>query len=310
MDIQYEDGLRRDLLDAWSDGHGDAEESELRAKILSHRIRGDEDVARFHLSAISDVAQSALPVPTAHMILHDCYLRGWAVDADSEQALRHLELAIEDGSESARWFFGCYLLGKKELSSVLAPEPERALDIFRDLARNAEETTAMSLARGSAASYMATHFKISEISAEDRELIDAYADDLRMVIGMDHYHLALFYADEANGTDFAGPGYRKSRELLIAGMKSRSEEVRKACTAKLDAWGVTPVEPPPPTPSQKAAETLKATGMLGGVALILLVWTVIGLFLLSITAAINAIMIPVVLVAVVVGVVLSLVRRG
>lgn len=308
MDIQYEDSLRRNLHDAWKDGR--AAETEMSAKILSHRMRGDEDVARFHLGTVSAVANGTLAVPTAHLILHDCYRRGWAVSADPAKALHQLELAVESGSESALWFLGCYLLGDDKLSSVLPPDADRALDIFRDLARNADDVSVASLAQRSVASYLATHFRISAVSHEDREIIDWHASDLRQIIGMDHLHLALFYAGEAKGTDYAGPQYRKSRELLVAGSKSRSEKVRAACAAQLDAWGATPLQDPVPTPSQKAGQALKTTGMLGGVAIILVVWSSIGLFLLTIVAAINAVMIPLVLVAVVVGLVFSLVRRG
>lgn len=308
MDIEYEGSLRRNLHDAWKDGR--AAETEMSAKILSHRMRRDEDVARFHLGTVSAVANGSLAVPTVHLILHDCYRRGWAVSADPAKALRHLELAVESGSESALWFHGCYLLGDDKLSSVLPPDADRALDIFRDLARNADDVSVADLAQRSVASYLATHFKISAVSHEDREIVDWHASDLRQIIGMDHLHLALFYAGEAKGTDYAGPQYRKSRELLVAGSKSRSEKVRAACSAQLAAWGVTPLQDPVLTPSQKAGQALKTTGMLGGIAIILVVWSSIGLFLLSIVAAINAVMIPLVLVAVVVGLVFSLVRRG
>ena len=310
MDDQYEDSLRNNLLLAWNKGRGNAAEAELRAKILSHRMRSDESVARFHLSAIKDVAQGPLHVPTTHMILHDCYRRGWAVAADPVKALRHLELAIESGSESARWFLGCYLLGDERLASVLVIDPDRAMDIFRDLARNSKDITTMSLALRSAASYIARNFSIRDVSDEDRELVDSHALDSREIMGMDYLHLALFYAGEAASKDFAGPAYRQSRELLIAGSESRSEQVRSACEAQLDAWGVRPAPEPVMTPSQKAGQALKVTGMLGGVAAILTVWSLIGLFLLSVAATINAFMIPIILVVLAVGLVFSLLRRG
>lgn len=308
MDIQYEESLRRELVDAWNDG--DAEETDTSLRILSHRMRDDEEAARFHFGAVSKIAQGPLPVPTAHMILHDCYRRGWAVSADPTKSLRHLELAMDSGSESARWFFGCYLLGDEKLSPALPPAPQRALDIFRDLARNAEDITVLSLAQRSAASYIASHFTISEVSDDDRQIVDAHASDIRMVIGMDHLHLARFYAGQQNATDYSLPMYKKSRDLLSAGVESRSEAVRKACSDQLAAWGVLPAPTPEPTSTEKAVQTIKVTGMLGGVAIIVVVWSFIGLFLMSIAAAINAVMIPIVLGLVVVGLIFSLMRRG
>lgn len=309
LDAQYEESQRHDLLQVWKEGCGDADETEMRAKILSQRMRTDEDVARFHFNAVKEVAHGPLPVPAAHMILHDCYYRGWAVAVEPDKALRYLELAIESGYEPARWFFGCYLLGNDKLSSVLAPDADRAMDIFRDLARNSRDITTMSLSLRSAASYIATNCTIREVSDEDRELVDLYAADTQEIIGMDHLHLALFYAGEATGKDYESPEYRKSRELLIAGLRSRSKQVRNSCNNQLHAWGARPV-PVVLTQSQKAGQALKVTGGLAGVAVILIVWSLIGLLLLSVAATINAIITPIILVIVVVGLVVTLLRRG
>lgn len=310
MDTQHEERLRRELLEVWNEGNGDPADTELRTKIISHRMRADEETARFHLTTISSIADGAMFVPTAHMILHDCHRRGWAVNADPAAALRHLEAAVAGGSESADWFLATYLLDGDTMRPVLPSDPERALRILRRLARGAKDPTVVSLSRMSAASHLARHIAISELSMTDRELVDQYADDVRQVASRDYLPLALFYAQEANGADHSGPRYRRSRELLLCGLESRVQSVSHACMAQLEAWGVAPRPEPVPTATEKAVEKIKITGMLGGVAAVMVFWSFVGLFLLSVAAAINAVMIPVVLIVFGVAAAVAFLRRG
>lgn len=211
LDTQHEERLRQELLEAWDEGTGDPAVTESRAKIISHRMRADDETARFHLPVISKIADGAMFVPTVHMILHDCYRRGWAVNADPATALRHLEAAVAGGSESARWYLATYLLDADTMRLVLPPDPQRALGILRKLERGARELSVRSLARMSAASYLVRHVPIGELSLKDRKIVDQYADDDAQVASKDYLPLALFYAQAAGGTGYSGYQYRRSR---------------------------------------------------------------------------------------------------
>lgn len=273
-------------------------------------MSNNEDVARFHFNAVKKVAQGPLPVPEAHMILHDCYRRGWGVKADPKKALHYLELAIESGHDIARWFLARYLLSDDKLASVLPPDPERAMAIFRDLVRNSTDVSAAGLALADAASYIAKHFSIQDVSGEDRGLVDLYSKDHREIRSVDYLYLALFYAGGAADSDYLGPSYIKARELLIAGTKSRNEQSRNLCSAQLEAWGIQPTPAPALTGTQKAGQAIKVTGQLAGLAGILIFWSMVGTFLLSVTAAINAAAVPIIIAIVVVGLLITALRRG
>lgn len=306
MDIHYEEELSSKLLKAWQDGN--FEKTEMLATILSNRMYDDENVAKYHFQAIKGVANGVLPVSAAHMILHQCYRRGWSVAADQSMALHHLELAISCGSENARWFLGCYLLNKDVLSSVIPHDPARAMDIFRDLANNAEDITIKKLSQRSAASYIATNLKYHEVSPEDMQLVERYALDKREIIGLDFLYLALFFADGVTGKDYAGPSYRKSRELLIAGSRSHSVKAQDACLAQLDAWGLIPLQEASHTPTNKPIEAVKAVGIFSGIVLTTLLWSFVGVFLLSVVAVIDAAVIPVIVILFIVGLVIVVLR--
>lgn len=309
MDIQYQTEMRDELLEAWAKGRGDPEEIDELAGGLSHHIRESELAANFHLPTILTVGNGPLPVPEANMILHDCYLRGWGTKADQAEALRRLEKAITQGSEAAEWYLASYLLNNERLAEVLPRNEERALAILRRLARTANDLTAMSLARRSLSSHLSTNSKLADVSPMDLEIVTWHADDIREVIGMDHLYLARFFAGEQSNGDYGGALNRRSRELLMAGSKSRSQQVRDACDEQLAAWSVRAVQETEPTTVQKAVENAKVVGMFGGVGVILLFWSVVGLFLLSIAAAISAVAIAVVLSLLVVGFIVSWLRR-
>lgn len=79
---------------------------------------------------------------------------------------------------------------------------------------------------------------------------------------------------------------------------------------QLEAWGIAPKPAPVPTATEKAVETIKVTGMLGGVVAVMFFWSFVGLFLLSVAAAINAVMIPIVLIIFGIAAVAAFLRRG
>lgn len=299
--------MRDDLVETWDGGEGDAEQANLRAKIISHHVRrGGDAVARFHLPTIFEVADGPLPVPQANMILYECYKDGTGVAVDLAKALQRLELAVGQGLEIAEWFLATYLLDNMGMP-VLPQDPDRALAILRRLAREADNMTTMSLAKRTFSSYVARHFRIQDVSPSDRELIMWHAEDLQEV--GDYLALALFFAGGKSIGNYAGPEYNLSRKLLIAGAQSRFPEVRKACDAQLDEWGVKPTPEVEPTTAQKAAEAVKVAGMLGGVSMVLVFWSAVGLFLMSVAAAINAFMVPILLGAMAVAFVVSRLRR-
>lgn len=301
--------LGSDLLRLWDEGRGDLEATDKQARLMRTAMRGDEAKAREHIEALETVAAGTSRVPTAHLILHDFYRRGWGVSADAAKSLWHLERAIECGDVSARWFLGSYLLGDEKLAPALPKDAERGLKILRRVANHSTDHSSASLARGCAASYLIKNFTIHEVSHEDRELIDAYAADRVGMRYMDQLHLARFYAGAATDHDYAGAQYHKARELLIAGSKSTHDKVRDACNAQLEAWGVRPGLEPVMTTSQKAGAALKTTGVVGGIGLVMWGWSMIGLALLSVAAMINAFMVPIILVAVAVALVVKVVRR-
>jgi TPR repeat protein len=311
LESQYEDRRSLDLLAAWNEGYGDVDSTERCADKLKYAMYRDEDVARIHFDAVYEVAQGTMPVPTAHMILHDCYRRGWAVAESPAKAVHHLEMAIKCGDESALWFMGCYLQGDEKLSSVLGQDLNRALEIFRELAINSNDVSIVSLARGSAAGLIARNYSYYEVSATDRKLVDMYVSDWQTIRSMDYLYLALFYASAASGDDYAGPEYRKARELLIKGTESGIEKVRNECQAQLIEWNVLPVNLPDPEPTtaEKAVQAVKVTAVAGGISMIVIFWSIFGLFLLAVVTMINATMLPIILGIGAVCYVVSLFRR-
>lgn len=308
MDIEHEEELRRNILLAWNDGGGDIDEVQQAVNSVSTRMYDDENVAKFHFNVINQVAEGPLQISAAHMILVDCYRRGWSVTPDPTKSLEHLQSAIRCGDERARWFLGEYLLGDEKLSSVLPPDSERAIDIFIDLANNAKDLSVKQLALTSAGSYIVEHFNSDEASDDYKELVDQYVSDPAYIRSKDYYHLALFYAGQALGNDYDSPQYRKSREFLIAGSKSRIEKVSDECKAMLVEWGVRPQQEVPDLQPKKAVEKLKVLGGAVGITLILVIWSSIGLFFLSVIAVMDAAIIPIILALVVVGLIVTLIR--
>ena len=311
--------MRDDLLRAWDGGEGDAKQANLRAKIISHQIRKDDEVARFHLPTILKVADGPLPVPQANMILYECYQAGTGVAVDFAKALQRLELAVGQGLKTAEGFLAFYLLDNTRMP-VLPPDPDRALAILRRLARAedmstdltvdvSEDMTAADMARSTFSSYVAKHFSIRDLCPKDLELITWHAEDLRSVRQTDYLPLALFFAEWESSGDYAGPQYRLPRDLLIKGSQASIPKVREACDAQLEAWGVKPAPEVAPTAAQKAVETVKVVGMLGGVSMVLVFWTAVGVFLTAVAATFNAFTVPILLGALVVAFVVSRLRK-
>lgn len=308
MDTQHQTRMRDELLEAWDDGTGDAEQAGICAQVLSAYIRADNEVAQFHLPAIIEVADGPLPVPRANMVLYECYQKGMGVGVDMTEARRRLELAVNQGSEIAEWFLASYLLDNTMLP-VLPQDPDRALTILRRLAREADDMRAMRLARSTFSSFISRHVSIHDVHPQDLELVTQHADDPQRVASTDYLPLAMFFAREQSNQNYAGYEYRRSRELLLKGARSGSDEVRGACNAQLDAWGVNAVPEVEPTAAEKAMHTVKVAGAVGGISLILVFWSAVGLFLMSVAAAINAFTVPVLLGAFAVAFIVSRLRR-
>lgn len=296
------------LLRYWDEGRGDFEKVERMARFLFTKAKYSEDEARRHWYAIERVAEGPGDVPAVHMLLQHCFLKGWVVDKSPAKALYHLERAIELGSDNARWFYAMHLFnpGQEGLDTVLPPDPKRALSILRDVLKHSKDTSTVDLARRSAAAHIANTSSISEVSSEDRKLVDEYAGDMRGVMSVDFLPLALFYACAADGDDYSGPEYEKPRGLLIAGSQSSNDRVRATCLAQLDAWGVRPVPEPERTMAQKSGEVLKSAAIVGGIGGIMWVWASIGIVLTGIAAMANAIVLPIIAVG---AAVVLLVRR-
>lgn len=300
--------MRHQLLSAWGKGKGNASQARLQARIIRQHIRQNDEAARFHLPVILKIADGPMPVPEANMILYDCYKNGYGVPVDLAKALERLELAVSQGLEMAEWYLASLLLDNTGMP-VITQDPDRALAILRRLARKSDDVSAMSLARNTFSSYVAQHFSIHDVSSSDLELITWHANNRRNIRSTDLLPLARFFAAGESSKDYACPRYRLSRELLIAGSQSGNAQVREACDAQLEAWGVKPSPEVAPTTAQKAIETVKMAGMFGGISIVLIFWSAVGLFLMSVAAAINAFTIPIVLGALIVAFIVSRLRR-
>ena len=275
---------------------------------------------------LEQVTLSGGASPKIHMLLHHHYRYpdGFGSEADPRAALHHLNNAVSIGDEQARLLLGKYLVGAEDFS-LIPPDADRGLDVLRDLEQNAECRIMQRFARRALFIHIAQRCKLGDVDKEDVAIVERYAEDPGSYTD-DYYHLAMFFAGEATTKDFEGPAYRRSRELLIKGMRYCTPDLRAACEAQLRAWGGVPVPELPTaavratpethaaapgslTTTEKVVESIKVTGVVGGIGAILFVWAAIGTFLLSMAAVINAIMVPVILVLVVIFAVLSALRR-
>lgn len=236
--LEEEEGHhRKQLAAAWNGGGATLKKIGMYVSIISHRMRPDPEVAAYHFDLIREIAHGEVGVPEAHMILMDCYRRGHGVKANQQLALYHLEQAVELGSDEARWWYANFLVKNEGLESVLPLDPEKALEIYRDLAWNSE--TVDSNARWSAVPLLIRDKHAGQLSPKDEEMVSQYADDWQRVHSAHYVELARFYSEGIVSLDYSGHQYKRARELLLRGAKNeRLTTVRLQCQAMLNQRGV------------------------------------------------------------------------
>lgn len=272
------------LINAWHGGKNNIDEVARIVAGLAYRMHSNAEIACYHISLIKEIADSSLPIAKAHMILLDCYRRGHGVEIDPYLALDHLEKAINIGSNEARWWYANFLVKNEGLESVLDTNPEKALNIYRELAWDEQDITIISLARYSAVPLLIKGKHSGQLSFKDEELIRQYSENWQCMSSLHYYDLARFYSDGIESKNYSSPEYRYAKNLLVRGMeKSASSEIKQKCEALLDEWGIKPIPPLPPTRAQKVVEGTKIVISLGYAVTMLVVWSFIGMILLSIT---------------------------
>lgn len=280
-----ENYTRARLLRVWNNGQGEFDAIETMVGGLSHSMKRNPEVARYHLDFIIEIADSDLPVPEAHLILADCYRRGHGTEARPSEAFRHLQAADTLGGNRVRWWYAHYLLDNKGFEGFLDRDPSRALDIFRDLAWDEKDTSMASLARGSAVPLLIEGKHSGQLSARDEELIKRYIEDWRYTSYHHYYPLARFYSDGVVSRNYAGPEYEIARELLARGAEQHLiPRIRQQCQDLIAEWGLAPEPVQPATMTQKVVEGAKVTIGLSYILIVLVIWSVIGVVLLAITA--------------------------
>lgn len=233
----------RGLLEAWDEGRGDLKKVEEKANGLFLKVFRDEGKARLCWSAVERVAAGPGDVPAAHLILQHGYQRGWVVEANPEKALHHLGRAIDLGSDKALWYYACFLLDpEKATANNLVMDVERGLAMHRALIKKSKDQSTVFMAKATAAECIAKTYSITEVSTEDRKIVDEYTSYIPRVLSNHYLALALFYAGGGAPTSNAlTPEYKKSRELLLKGSENKHAPIRDARLAQLDEWGATPI---------------------------------------------------------------------
>ncbi|HEX8592758.1 MAG TPA: hypothetical protein VF682_05685 [Pseudomonas sp.] len=302
---------REHLADEWFGSPDDVGHIEMIISGLSHRMHSNTEIARYHFDLIKEIADSNQPIAKAHMVLVDCYRKGHGVDADPYLALHYLEEAISIGSNEARWWYANFLVKNEGLESVLDTNPNKALDIYRELAWDDKDISILSLSRCYAVPMLIKGKHSGQLSEKDEEMVRQYAKNWQEMSEHHYYELARFYSDGITSKDYAGPEYKQARELLILGMKkSRSRDNQQKCEDLLDQWGVKPVQPAPPTRTQKAIQGANTALSLSFVIVVIIVWSSIGVTLLAITAWINLFIgLPIIFIMIIGGIIITL-RKG
>lgn len=330
LGLHDRDDLGEALLLYWDEGRGDLKQANLTAcRIQGTRWKEEtKDNIRDYWPALLRVAEGPSDVPAVHMLLYRGFMEGSPTDPDPKKALRHLERAVLLGDTSGSMEYARHLLDpNSKLAPALLHDPERGLAILRQLI-----ATEFSIADMYFTRYLIRNRSKHEVSRSDLLIIQKYAENPDRSFD-DSLELALFYASDQEGTDYAGPGYQTSRYFLVRGAEGRAGKVRDACRAKLAEWNVqvvyedyfvrelVPAESQAPrlkaTPSsdseytlaQKTGDVAKGIALVGGIGGIMWVWSGIGLFLIGIATAINAVMLPIILVGVLVAVVVAAIRR-
>jgi TPR repeat protein len=276
---------RAHLLAVWNKGKGDVYAVNAMLGGLSHRMRSNPEIARYHLDSVIEIADSNIPVPEAHLILVDCYRRGHGTKANPSEAFRYLQAAYKVGGNKVRWWYANYLLDNNGFEGFLDRDPIQALDIFREIAWDDNDTSMISLARWSAVPLLIEGKHSGQLSTRDEKLIKMYIEDWRSMSVHHYYTLARFYSDGIDSRDYSGPEYNTARELLTRGADQSSiPTIRNQCRDLIAEWGLTPKPVQPATMTEKVVEGAKVTIGLGYVLIVLVIWSVIGVVLLAITA--------------------------
>jgi hypothetical protein len=277
------------LANEWHSSEKNVASLELGSAIVASRLRLNSDIASYHFPLIKEVADSDLPLVEAPLAMFSSYRWGEnGVGADPIVALHYLNKAVNTGNNKARWFYAGCLVDNRGLENVLDTDPAKALEIYRDLAWDAKDITVMELARRHAVALLIKGKHSGQLSAKDEEMVRQYSDDPQQFSSEHFYDLALFYSNGIRSKQYSGPEYRRAVELLTLGMKkSRNPEIGSKCEALLDQWGVRPIAPPPPTRAQAIAENAKVTVAVGYSAVVLVVWSILGIVCVIIAALID-----------------------
>ena len=308
MDFNEAEEARR-RIDTYRVWNGDPDNLEPIAEAVrrvSSAMSANAQIARYHLGDVQSLLEGEDPfeIPEAHMVLADCYRRGHGVEANPSKALHHLQRAVALGSHNARWWYATLLVRPDGLETVLRPDTNQAIEIFRELAWADDPRS--EFARRSLVPLLIKGKHAGQLSSRDQELVDQYSGEHGGAAWAHYYDLARFYSDGITSKDYAGPEYRRARELLIRGIDVRDPRVQQQCATLLDQWKVKPLPPAPLSVAEKAVIGVKLSFVVG----VLIVWALIGTALLALVSFIGLyIGLPIVVILMVVGFIASL-RKG
>ena len=332
LGLHDQDDLGEALLRYWDEGRGDLKQANLVAcRIQGTRWKAEtKDDIRAYWPALLRVAAGPSDVPAVHWLLYRGFMDGFPAEHDAKQALWHLERAIALGDGKSHAEYARQLLDPdSKLLPLIKHDPERGLAILRELLATGSYPIAdIDLTR-----YLIRHRKKREVTRSDLLIIQKYAENPDRSFH-DSFELALFYASDQEGADYTGPEFKSSRYFLGRGAGGMTGKVAEACRAKLLEWNVEvrandyfvresleePSTPPhvlrnessadpERTLGEKVADVAKGIALVGGIGGIMWVWSGIGLFLIAIATAINAFMLPIILVGALVAVIVAAIRR-
>ena len=292
------------LRATWANGQGEprqvqAEAARMTAGLPYYMLR------RELVPSLAEIADGPFRVPALDVWLHDVYLHGAPVPMDRAKALSHLQRAASENDPRARLQLGTYLLGDPPFGPELQPDPAQGLAMLREVA----DFGPLGMEANPVIGRHLIRHPPPEYSSDDHRRIDFYGEIASQADEADLLALARYWAARCSGTDYAADEYRRARGFLLEGVRRGSPRIRQVCSDQLDAWGCRPPPPPPaappPSAAQKAATVAKTAGIVGGIGVTLWVWWTIGIFLLGVVAAINAVMIPVLLVVGAIALVIS-----
>jgi TPR repeat protein len=299
------------LANAWYSSEKDVAEIELKTAIATKDFYKYPKVASYHFQLIKEIADSDLPIIEANLAMFYSYRRGEGVESDPSLALHYIHKALKTGSNEARLVYARCLEDNQGLESVLDTDPAKALEIYRELARDSKDPSSMDIACGRAVNLLIKGKHTGELSSADEELVWQYSGDWRIIHPSRlYYDIALFYSSEIKSSGNGSWKSRRAIDLLIHGMKqSRDREVSKKCEALLDLWGAKPIAPPPPTKEQARRENAEIAVAVGFGAAGLVLWTILGIVLILAALAIDVVVSIVILAFFVIMALAALVRK-